>query len=147
MNMEKLRRDYGEVLWAGKKCILGLPISFTRYILTDTVLYTKTGFLNIKEDEIELYRVFDKKISFTLGQRIVGCGTITLMSKDIDSPEKKIISIRKPREVKKILDEVVKTERDKYLVRGRDMINGVHGDAEGFRDAAEDFAEEDFTEI
>ena len=147
MNMEKLRRDYGNVLWAGRKCILGLPISFTRYILTDTILYTKVGFLSIKEDEIELYRIFDKKISFTLGQRIVGCGTITLMSKDIDSPEKKLISIRKPREVKKILDEVVKIERDKYLVRGRDMINGVHGDGDGFREAAESFAQEDFTEI
>lgn len=147
MNMEKLCRDYGNVLWAGRKCILGLPISFTRYILTDTILYTKIGFLSIKEDEIELYRIFDKKISFTLGQRIVGCGTITLMSKDIDSPEKKLISIKKPREVKKILDEVVKIERDKYLVRGRDMINGVHGDGDGFRDAAENFAQEDFTEI
>ena len=69
------------------------------------------------------------------------------MSKDIDSPEKKLISIRKPREVKKILDEVVKIERDKYFVRGRDMINGVHGDGDGFRDAAENFAQEDFTEI
>ena len=147
MNMEKLRRDYGNVLWAGRKCSLGLPISFTRYILTDTILYTKVGFLSIKEDEIELYRIFDKKISFTLGQRIVGCGTITLMSKDIDSPENKLISIRKPREVKKILDEVVKIERDKYFVRGRDMINGVHGDGDGFRDAAENFAQEDFTEI
>ena len=147
MNMEKLRRDYGNVLWAGRKCILGLPISFTRYILTDTILYAKVGFLSIKEDEIELYRIFDKKISFTLGQRIVGCGTITLMSKDIDSQEKKLISIRKPREVKKILDEVVKIERDKYFVRGRDMINGVHGDGDGFRDAAENFAQEDFTEI
>ena len=146
MNMEKLRRDYGEVLWAGRKCILGLPISFTRYILTDTVLYTKIGFLNIKEDEIELYRIFDKKLSFTLGQRMVGCGTITLMSKDIDSPEKKLISIRKPRDVKKILDEVVKNERDKCYVRGRDMISGVHG-GDSFHEAAEDFAQEDFTEM
>ena len=80
MNMEKLRRDYGNVLWAGRKCILGLPISFTRYVITDTSLYTKIGFINIKEDEIELYRVYDKQISFTLFQRIVKCGTITIIS-------------------------------------------------------------------
>ena len=68
MNMEKLKADYGNVLWSGKKCILGMPISFTRYVLTDTTLYTRIGLLNIKEDEIELYRIFDKKISFTLNR-------------------------------------------------------------------------------
>jgi hypothetical protein len=138
--MEKLKRDYGNVLWAGKKCILGMPISFTRYILTDTTLYTKIGFFNIREDEVELYRIFDKKISFTLGQRIFGCGTIDLVSKDIDTPEKKLISIKKPREVKKILDAVVKEQRDKYYVRGRDMIGGAI-------DSQDELMQDHFTEI
>lgn len=137
MNMEKLKKDYGNVLWAGKKCILGLPISFTRYILTDTALYTKIGFLNIKEDEIELYRVFDKQLSFTLFQRMVGCGTIKLMSKDSDTPAKHLVSIRKPREVKRILDECVKEQRDKYYVRGRDMVGGVGHDCEHDHDPDE----------
>ena len=140
MNMEKIKRDYGNVLWAGKKCILGMPISFTRYILTDTTLYTKIGLLNIKEDEIELYRVYDKNLSFTLGQRIFGVGTITLISKDIDSPEKKLISIKKPREVKKFIDDAVKEQRDKYMVRGRDMIGGNI-------DVHDDLMQQDFTEI
>ncbi len=138
--MEKLKRDYGNVLWAGKKCILGMPISFTRYILTDTTLYTKIGFFNIREDEVELYRIFDKKISFTLGQRMFGCGTIDLVSKDIDTPEKKLISIKKPREVKKILDAVVKEQRDKYYVRGRDMIGGAI-------DSQDELMQDHFTEI
>ncbi len=126
MNMKKLKRDYGNVLWAGRKCILGMPISFTRYILTDTALYTKVGLFSIKEDEIELYRIFDKQISFTLFQRMVKCGTITLMSKDADTPSKRLVSIRNPREVKRILDECVKEQRDKYYVRGRDMIGVGH---------------------
>jgi len=140
MNMEKLKRDYGNVLWAGKKCILGMPITFTRCILTDTTLYTKIGFINIREDEVELYRIFDKKISFTLGQRIFGCGTIDLVSKDIDTPEKKLVSIKKPREVKKILDAVVKEQRDKYYVRGRDMIGGTI-------DTQDELMQDHFTEI
>ena len=107
MNIKKLKRDYGNVLWAGRKCILGMPISFTRYILTDTALYTKIGFFSIKEDEIELYRIFDKQISFTLFQRMVKCGTITLMSKDTDTPSKRLVSIRNPREVIRILVECV----------------------------------------
>ncbi|MCM1334844.1 MAG: PH domain-containing protein [Bacteroides sp.] len=128
MNLEKLKKDYGEVIWAGRKCICGLPISFTRYILTDTTLFTKIGLFNIREDEIELYRIFDKKITFTFFQRLVKCGTIALMSKDSDTPVKYLVSIRYPREAKKILDEAVKNERDKYYVRGRDMIGGAGHD-------------------
>lgn len=127
MNMEKIRRDYDNVLWAGKKCILGLPISFTTYIITETALYTKIGLINVREDEIELYRVFDKQMTFTLFQRIVKCGTITLMSKDADTPAKCLISIRNPRDVKRILDDAVKAQRDKYYVRGRDMIGSNMG--------------------
>ncbi len=140
MNMEKLKRDYGNVLWAGKKCILGLPISFTTYILTDTTLYTKVGLINIKEDEIELHRIFDKQISFSLGQRIVGCGTITLMSKDRDTETKLLKSIKKPREVKRILDEAVQARWDKYHVRGRDII-GADCDHDIGVNGAEDFFE------
>ena len=82
-NMNKLRRDYGDnILWTGKKCFMGLPISFTRYIITDTVLYTRIGFLNIKEDEVELYKVTDKTMKFTFGQRIFGCGTIHIRNNE-----------------------------------------------------------------
>ncbi len=121
-NMKKLTRDYGEVIWTGKKCIMGLPISFTRYILTESKLITRVGLLSLKEDEIELYRVYDKSMKLPFGQRIVGCGTITLLSKDSDTPTKTLQSIKSPREVKRLLDEAVQAQRDKYSVRGRDMM-------------------------
>ncbi len=125
-NQKKLKKIYGEdLLWSGKKCICGLPISFTRYILTSTVLYTRVGFLNVKEDEIELYKIVDKVMEFPLGQRIVGCGTINLTSKDSDTPQKLLKAIKKPREVKRVLDEAVKVQRDKYLIRGRDMVGAA----------------------
>lgn len=129
-NQQKLKKIYGEdLLWSGKKCICGLPISFTRYILTSTVLYTRVGFLNVKEDEIELYKVVDKVMEFPLGQRIVGCGTINLTSKDSDTPQKQLKAIKKPREVKKVLDDAVRVQRDKYMIRGRDMMGAAsdHG--------------------
>ncbi len=121
-NMERLTKEYGEIVWTGKKCILGLPISFTRYILTETKLITRKGFLNLKEDEIELYRVYDKSISLSFWQRIVGCGTIKLLSKDSDTPCKELVSVKKPRDVKRALDEAVQVQRDKYSIRGRDIV-------------------------
>lgn len=131
-NTEKLKKEYGNILWTGKKCILGMPISFTRYILTDNRLITKTGFLNINEDEIELYRIIDKTMHFPLGQRIFGCGSIKITAKDSDTPQKVLKAIKKSREVKRIIDEAVQAQRDKYLVRGRDMMgaaeSGDYGD-------------------
>lgn len=125
-NLKKLKKVYGDdLIWSGKKCICGLPISFTRYILTSTVLYTRVGFLNVKEDEIELYKIVDKVMLFPLGQRIVGCGSIKLTSKDSDTPEKLLKAVKKPREVKKVLDDAVKVQRDKYMIRGRDMMGAV----------------------
>lgn len=125
-NIKKLKKIYGDdLIWSGKKCICGLPISFTRYILTSTVLYTRVGFLNVKEDEIELYKIVDKVMEFPLGQRMVGCGTIKLTSKDSDTPLKLLKSVKKPREVKKALDDAVRVQRDKYMIRGRDMMGAA----------------------
>ena len=70
----------------------------------------------------------DKKIDFPLFQRMVGCGTITLMSTDIDSPVKEIHCIKKPREAKRIMDEYISKQRDKYMTRGRDMIGAMNSD-------------------
>ena len=142
-NMKKLTRDYGEIIWTGKKCILGMPISLTRYILTASKLITRVGLLNLKEDEIELYRVYDKSMNLPFGQRIVGCGTIILLSKDSDTPTKKLERIKRPRDVKKLLDEAIQEQRDKYSVRGRDMMgasahmedfdgDGIPDDPHGF---------------
>lgn len=36
-------------VWIDKKRHLGLPISFTKYSLTDERLYTEAGFINLKE--------------------------------------------------------------------------------------------------
>ncbi len=121
MNLEKCRSIYGDVMWTGKKNILGMPISFTRYIITDTKLITRVGFLNISEDEIELYRIIDKTMNFPLSQRIFGFGTIKITAKDSDKHVKIIKSIKNPRGVKQILDELIRQQHDKYYVRGRDM--------------------------
>lgn len=121
--------DY-EYVWTDKKrTLFGLPISFTRYILTEKKLITRKGFLNLTEDEIELYRVVDKSLRLPLGQRMFGCGTVVINCRDTDTPVKEILSIKKPREFMQILEKHVDIQRDKYRTRGRDMIGSdiVHG--------------------
>ena len=46
-------------LWKDRKRILGLPITFTRYRLSEDRIFRETGLLNLKEEEVLLYRVRD----------------------------------------------------------------------------------------
>ncbi len=114
--------DYPYVWTDKKRTVFGLPISFTRYILTEKKLITRKGLLNISEDEIELYRVVDKSLRQPFGQRIFNCGTIHINCRDTDTPVKEIMSVKNPRNVMNMIEENVDKQRDKYRTRGRDMI-------------------------
>ncbi|MDE6500595.1 MAG: PH domain-containing protein [Ruminococcus sp.] len=117
-------------VWTDKKrTFLSLPWSFTRYFLTETKLITRKGFFNIDEDEMELYKIDDKKMKFSFGQRIVGCGTIIIYSRDHDTPVKEIKSIKNARKVSDMIDQYLNSVRDKYGIRERDLIYyGGHAD-------------------
>lgn len=112
----------GQVWTDKKRTFLGLPWSFTRYILTEKKLITRKGFFNITEDEVELYRILDKSLRLPFGQRMFGCGTVILNCKDVDTPVKEIKSIKRPREFMETLEKYVDAQRDRYNTRGRDIL-------------------------
>ncbi len=118
-------RDDFDYLWRDRKrTFLGLPWSFTVYFLTETKLICRTGIFNLEEEEIDLYKITDKKLMLPFGQRMFGCGTIHICSRDVDAPEFDIKSIKQPREVLKLLDKHINMERDRYGTRGRDLYGG-----------------------
>ena len=126
-----MKADF-DYIWTDKKrTLFGLPLSFTRYFLTEKKFITRTGFFNITEDEFDLYRVNDKKLHLPFGQRLFGCGTVMISVKDVDTSIKEVKSIKAPRSFMKLLDEQVDKMRDQYGIRGRDLIGGdphCHGD-------------------
>ena len=61
----------------------GLPISFTRYSLTPSKLLVNTGLVNLKEEEVRLYRIRDLRLSQSFGQRLFGVGSICVESSEI----------------------------------------------------------------
>ena len=134
-----MKKDMFSYIWTDKKrTLFGLPLSFTRYFLTETKLITRKGFLSIEEDELELYKVTDKKLVMPLGQRLFGCSTIILHVKnDVDTPIKEIRSIKEPRAVLELIDKQIDINRDKYNIRGRDMYGGEFHD--GDIDMTDDF--------
>lgn len=115
-----------KIIWQDRKrTFLGLPWSFTRYYLTEKKLITRIGFFTVKEDEVELYRVIDKSLSESLGQRIFKLGTIKINCRDTDTPSKMIYSVKRPHEVMSLIEQYVDQQRDKYRTRGRDMYGGA----------------------
>lgn len=61
-------------------------------------------------------------MTMTFWQRLFKCGTITIFSKDTDTRIKDIVSVKNPRKVAEIIDSQLNKERDKYGIRGRDMM-------------------------
>lgn len=117
-----MKDNYNEIWTDKKRTIFGLPISFTRYILTEKKFIIRTGFLNVHETEFDLYRVIDKSLDLPLSQRMFGCGTVNISVRDADTPRCTVKSIKNPRNFMEIFERQVDSERDKYNTRGRDMM-------------------------
>lgn len=104
-------------LWADRKRHLGMPLSFTRYALSEDRLFLSEGFLNIKDDEILLYRVRDINTSRSLWQRMFGVGTVTVSSSDKSMPNLVMKNIKDPLGVKEILHNQVEETKIQRRVR------------------------------
>lgn len=110
-------------LWKDRKrTFLGLPLSFTKYRLTDDRLFIETGFFNSVENEVRLYRILDLQLSRTLGQKIFGLGTIKVKSADKTMGDFDIKNIKNSKEVKEQLSNLVEEMRDKKRVVNREMM-------------------------
>ena len=118
-----------EYLWKDKKRYFGMPISFTRYALSEDRLFLSVGFLNIKDDEILLYRVRDIDTQRTLWQRLFGVGTVTVVSSDKTMPTLVMKNVKDPIFVKELLHKQVEEMKIKRRVRlGEIMTSSMDDD-------------------
>ena len=115
-------------LWKDRKRYLGMPISFTRYALSEDRLFVSQGFLNIKDDEVLLYRVRDIDTSRNLWQRIFGVGTVTVMSSDKSMPNLVLKNIKDPVMVKEMIHEQVEEMKIRRRVRVGEIMGTDLGD-------------------
>ena len=121
---------YGvDIIWKDRKRWLGMPLSFTRYALSEDRLFLSVGFLNIKDDEILLYRIRDITTARTLWQRLFGVGTVTVVSSDKTMPTLQLKNIKRPVAVKELLHKQVEEMKISRRVRvGEIMNNCMHDD-------------------
>lgn len=111
-----------EYLWQDRKRHMGMPLSFTRYMLSEDRLFCETGFLNLKADEVLLYRVQDLVLTMTLGQRVFGVGTICVHSSDKSIPHLDLKNVKHPREVKELIHRSVEQAKDKRRMRATEVL-------------------------
>ena len=128
--------DSIQYLWKDRKRILGMPISFTRYRLSEDRLFCEKGFLNIKQDEVLLYRVRDISLKRSLGQRMFGVGTIMLYASDTTTPSVEVKNVKDPEGVKELIHRNVEESKAKRRMRvGEYMENDfVDQDGDGLPD-------------
>lgn len=119
-----------EYIWKDRKRYLGLPLSFTRYALSEDRLFLSVGFLNVKDEELLLYRVRDISSSRSLGQRLLGVGTITVTSSDKSTPTLVLKNVRHPQDVKELLHSQVEQIKIQRRVRINEIATDGHDDCD-----------------
>lgn len=118
-----------QYIWKDRKRYFGMPLSFTRYALSEDRLFVSVGFLNIKDDEILLYRVRDIDTSRNLWQRLFGVGTVVVMSSDKSMPNLVLKNIKDPVAIKELIHEQVEEMKIRRRVRvGEVMTTDMNDD-------------------
>lgn len=117
-------KEEGTILWRDRKhTFLGLPFSFTVFSVSEDRLFVKRGFFNITEDEVRLYRVLDISLKQTLGQRILGLGSIELKTSDKSLKNFVIEAVCHSRDVKELLSQKVENQRKENRISGREFMS------------------------
>lgn len=120
--------EHIKYIWKDRKRIFGMPITFTRYRLSEDRLFYEKGFLNIKQDEVLLYRVRDLQLNLQLTQRIFGVGTICVVSSDKSIPHLDLVNVKNPREVKELIHRSVEAAKDARRMRTMEVMGGGDDD-------------------
>ena len=122
-----------QYIWRDRKRFLGMPLSFTRYALSEDRLFLSVGFLSIKDEEVLLYRIRDISSSRTLWQRLFGVGTVSVLSSDKTMPSLVLKNIKDPMRIKELLHNQV----EEMKIRRRMRVGEVMGMPD-YNDAGDD---------
>jgi len=97
--------------------LLWIRVRSYSYRLTTQRLFARRGWLAKHVNELELYRVKDVVVDQGILQRLLGYGTITVLSDDVSTPQMKLVRVSRPTKVK----ETIRTQ-----YRAARQREGVH---------------------
>ena len=121
-NLDKTSVSKDEcVIWEGKPYMKEM-MSNTTYTLTNQRLIIKRGMIRRFEDQIDLVRIKDLKLSIGISDRMMGIGQIEIISSDPSTPSYKLVGVRDPRHVRDLMWQAVTDRRRALGVRRFDSI-------------------------
>lgn len=82
---------------------LGLPFTFTRYIIREDMITINSGFLKTVENDCYMYKVQDVELTATLGEKLFGMGTVICYTGDTTHPKLLLEHIKHPRTIKEFI--------------------------------------------
>jgi membrane protein YdbS with pleckstrin-like domain len=108
----------------GLLLLIGVYIKWksTRYKLTNQRLFIRTGFISRSLEEIQLYRVKDVAFHQGIFDRILGIGSITVLSSDESAPRATLIGIEDPEQFKEEIRTAYRNARQREGVRAAERI-------------------------
>lgn len=112
-----------KIIWQDRKHFMWFPISFTKYEIKNDRLYQESGLFNTHYDELLLYRITDLCLQRNLSQKIFGTGTVVLYTKADSEREIHLKNIKKAKNVKNLISDLVEEARDKKKVVGKEFFD------------------------
>ena len=97
-------------------------VASTRYRLTTQRLFAQTGLIAKNLEEVELFRVKDVTLSQGVLDRLLGVGTVTVLSTDDTAPELELAGIRDPLAAKEALRTAFRAARQREGPRTAEFI-------------------------
>ena len=90
---------------------LGLPFTFTKYIIKENVLTIDSGFFKKVENDCYMYKIQDVELNASLMERAFGLGTVICYTGDTTHPKLSLVHIKNERAVKDFILEASETAR------------------------------------
>ena len=108
---------------------LGLPFTFTKYVIKEDMITVDTGVFTKVENDCYMYKVQDVEHTASIWERMAGLGTIVCYTGDTTHPKLLIEHIRNSKAIKEfILKESEEARLKRRTVNMLDMGSGEAGD-------------------
>ena len=108
---------------------LGLPFTFTKYMIKEDMITVDTGVFTKVENDCYMYKVQDVEHTASIWERMAGLGTIVCYTGDTTHPKLLIEHIRNSKAIKEfILKESEEARLKRRTVNMLDIGSGEVGD-------------------
>ena len=111
---------------------LGLPFTFTKYVIKEDMITVDTGVFTKVENDCYMYKVQDVEHTASIWERMAGLGTIVCYTGDTTHPKLLIEHIRNSKAIKEFM--LKESEEARLKRRTVNMLDIGSGEVEDIDD-------------